>query len=1336
MATSRSTSSAFCHTSRHPHPLPLAFPLPMPVSIMPSLSLPSALLPLFLSFLLLLSSLPSISSSTSPINVAGATGHWLTAMANVTAGPCFNSSTAVFTYPSPLYPTAPPLILDSAAWDSHYMHTWIFKIFAEELLGYRVLINDRYTDPTPTSLQRIDAGQVTANVEWWPSSDAAYLQYVTTARTVRDQGSLGVLGQLGLFMTRWTVKQYTSLLTVLEYYRMFKINPSFTVPAFNASWQYLVNPVTGQDMRTRGGVFICPDNATAAAQNITLPFPYGCSNGMFIPPLCQVANMTQSCLVVFHNDPQFDGGSVPQLILSQKLPFVVAFIDQYQQYLAYLAQVAHAPLIFFIQSPDPFLDLNCTNPLTTSNTTSLCFQRMLFSSSDPSCDGQTAGATRTCDWPQLPLTKVASASTMRSLTRVNTLLASMSLATLDDKGMFTQLELLYPVTGPKDYKAVACQWIQTHSNVWGPWIAPPFVCASTDMAYTVGACDDQTNRLPITWTYTYPKACQGGLTLPQGESVPCDVVPTTSRLYLVVCGVTAVTVVLLLAVAALHAYCMIRMERPVLMVQQVAGWWLSLLAFGVLCLTLVPIVSVSGLSESVCRGRVFLAVFGFSLCLQALHQHSEKLYKAMSALLATSNPRKDVLRVALVLALNLLIMLTGTLVSSSELMLSMYTEYTPAGATVSQLYCTQPPLWCVVVLLLLNGLFAVRCVERCVRSVLKMRNSTRLYSKRPMAKLGHTLQIHTVVWTCCLFVLAAILLLYYTFDANMNENNTGTVTAFAAVLFCLVLLSLFTLIAPSVHLHVKVLQHRAAKLRQKLAEAENSKNSHSKSESERGMELATLAGTLSDPFALLLFQQYAESSLEGENIAFLLAMQSYVGVLKKDATTVQEVLDGAKELYVHFIADQSEQQINISAKQKGELEGDMKRLLDKPIKAAPLPVNPNQALIKAAMQRAANGHLPGQIADEGAVDSSDSISPLPTSAPSPFSSDEGTKGGASVLGLSEGSYNFDFLKSPTTASAKDSVTRSLTGENGSARSVSGVGLSVTSKGNAGSRLSLSPASGWTGGSGLATTLASKELRNKAKAVFDPSVKEIFNLLTVNAWPRFLQSKQAQRANELLGWASAFEGYSDVEQVGLINKLRKMRAMSSQKRASLTGGGDGLREHTTNISTGGVSGLSTYAHDKDESVLDGVRDSHPVNALMSPSSHHPPPAGPSSRRNSTVAGRGASTYVPLGLAAADDPSDTASPQLSSPTPMHHSVGSIGSVTDKSHEAMGGALSVTMAASRSPALGRSSMTGGGGGPSQRNNTGVMSTAPSIAINAIMNHDAVDDVALDSDRAEHST
>ena len=1310
----------------------------------PSLSL-LLLLPLLLTLFrpLLSPTAPTAVSAASNVNFAGATGHWLTAMSNITQSPCFNSTSLVFTYPNPLYPAAPPIILDSANWDSHYLHTWIAKILIEELLGYAVLINDAYTDPSATSLQRMSGGEVTANVEWWPSSDGAYTQYVTTARTVRDEGGLGVIGQLGLYLTKWTVRYYATMM--LEYYRWYKSDPLLAVPIFNSSWAYLTNPLTGLDMRMNAsGELVCPDNATLHALNLTLPFPYGCTNGLFIPPQCSFPNMTTACLVTFHPDPFLDSGSVPALIISQKLPFVVAYISDYQPYLAYLAQVVHAPIIFFSQSPDPFLDLYCTNPTTSSNASSVCFQRMLFASSDPSCDGETPGTSRTCDWPQLGLTKVAQASVMRNLTRVNTLITSMALKTADDKSMFVQLEGSYPITGPKDYKAVACQWIHNNTAVWSSWIAPPFACGVADMYYTVGQCSEQTT-MAVTWAYGYPKACQGGMTLPQGESVPCDVVPTSSRLYQAVVVVSCAVLALPLLVAASQAYALLRLDRPTLMVQQLSGAWLLLFTLGLLLLSLTPLISVSALTESVCRARVFLCVLGFSLSLLALSCMSEQLLKLMSSLLATNHPRLDAAKVLGTLLVNLVLLTLAPPLTSAQSLLSTYTITTPAGATIEELYCEQPPLGSSLLLVLLNGLLVLRCVERLVRSVVQLRMSGRLYKDRPMAKLGHTMQIHSLAWTLLVLVAAATLLYYYTAPASGNLNNSDSVKFISATLLCSVPVCLGCFFAPSLHLYRVIRQRKREKARKKAMEAETSKSHASKSESEKGLELATLAGTLSDPLALLLFQQYAQSSLEGENIAFLLGIQAYVGLLKKEPTTVQEVLDGAKEMYLTYVAEGAESQINISAKQKGELEADMKKLIHHVDSAKKGGANANAnanadvsgSLIKAALQKSGSSGssggssgMPGQVGDSnGEVEGGGGDGHYPTV------SEEGGKGGG------EGTYSFDFLKS-VPSSSRDSMSRSLAADTTVGRptiSVSSVGL--TSSPSALPKPSvarLSTPAAWAASSPL-QSVASRELRNRAKAVFDCAVKEVFSLLTVNAWPRFLQSKQAQRANELLGWCGAFDAYTDREQLGIINKLRKMRAVSSQKRNSFTAP-DGFLEHT-HLSAGGASSM----HDKEESAAalqPGNHDpSSTVGPLMSPSSRPytgdshaslAPRSRKSSLQLSVPPGRSSVVHpAPAGGEEGGGGEPLRSPSVGGSTSTSQGMGApIATLTGDSVEG-GGTISVALMV-RPSVTGRGSLNGGV--PSRRNSTGLMSSAPSIAIKALLADEAIDDdKSIDSDKRE---
>ena len=214
-------------------------------------------------------------------------------------------------------------------------------------------------------------------------------------------------------------------------------------------------------------------------------------------------------------------------------------------------------------------------------------------------------------------------------------------------------------------------------------------------------------------------------------------------------------------------------------------------------------------------------------------------------------------------------------------------------------------------------------------------------------------------------------------------------------------------------------------------------------------------------------------------------------------------------------------------------------------------------------------------------------------------------------------------------------------------------------------------------------------------------------MTVNAWPRFLHSKQASRANELLSWTGFFHSMNDREQRGTINKLRKMHYISSIKRGSKTDGGLG---EATFISQ---TGMSSYARDREEtwqehfdghgrgdSAIGGTASSlggAMMNTLMSPASNLSrvsPMADrasllltgtPGSRKSSitlqaapVIGGAKRGSYIPLGLAAADDVDDETHP-INSPS------------SDATRSDAGDSLSVQRAASPGQRLSTGRATG---------------------------------------------
>ena len=1184
-----------------------------------------------------------VACALQPIDVAGATGHWLTANANAMNGSCFNASTRVYTYPNPLYPQA--VTLESADWASHYLHSWIAKLLLEELVGYRVLINDEYTDPSSRTLARLAAGSVGANVEWWNNNADAYTRYVVLNRSVRDDGDLGINGQYGVYISKYTLSANPTM--ILDYYRYYKSSSDglLAMPLFqNATWSNLIHPQTGQDMLMNyNGSYNCyGDNATYAAHGQSLDFG-GCTDGLYLPPPC-VSNAMQNCLVLYSASPLDDNGLAP-LIANNRLNFSVAFLSNFTSYLSYLAQVQRAPLMFFWRSPDPLPALQCTDPRTLK--TANCFQRLLFQAPSSSCSS--------CDWPQLSLKKVTS-SAVRALSRPNSLFAAMALQPADDTAMFNALS-----ANGNDYKAAACAWLHNNTATWSSWIAPPAACAATDMQHSVGGCvaSGGSYRQAISWSFIEPKSCAGGLALPTQDSVECEEAPVTSSY---VGGLVALCLAVLLFPVLLGAFQLYELRssgKPRLLVLSMASYSQLAMSAGLSLLAVEPLTALFPLSESVCSARLFLCVLGFSSSLVTLTATSRRLTQLTSGLLSANAPTKEAAQYAAFVAANLLVALLGTQVVSSEHVLSAISVTSPAGAKVPQQYCSSPPYAALAVLLALNGAMFLVLGKRLATAALHLKRNLRLYRDRPHTKEAHLLQFVSLAGTALLLLVAAVILLAATVGAGQSPNLPA-VSAMLATLLPLVPLCVLMFVCPSIHLLRTTRARKAAKAQRKVEEAELSKSRNSSSSSEAGLELATLAGTLSDPLALVLFQSYAESSLESENIGFLLAVQTYVSALKRDGLTVAQVMDGAKELYVRFIGDSAGDQINISAKQKGELEHDLKSLSQR--------MDAMKKSNHASVQRGKE-HVLGRQGSDDKLDES-TIVTLPAAG---LSGRHGRRQSNDELAYIQ-HYDFAaFLPQPNTPTRRST----LDSASSSTVSMSGVSMLTPSTNKA---LPAHKAKEAFAAPSLGLTVASRELKAAAKAVFDPAVKEVFALMTVNAWPRFLHSKQAGRANELLSWTGFFHSLSEREQRGTINKLRKMHFVSSVKRGSQTDGGLG---DATFISQ---TGMSSYARDRDDAWQEH-HDGHSradslmggpatavsgamMSALMSPASSRLqspaervslPTATPNSRKSSLtiqsavpIGGAKRGSYIPLGLAAADDPSEPH--PLNSPSSVSNEVSS--------------------------------------------------------------------------------
>ena len=81
--------------------------------------------------------------------------------------------------------------------------------------------------------------------------------------------------------------------------------------------------------------------------------------------------------------------------------------------------------------------------------------------------------------------------------------------------------------------------------------------------------------------------------------------------------------------------------------------------------------------------------------------------------------------------------------------------------------------------------------------------------------------------------------------------------------------------------------------------------------------------------------------------------------------------------------------------------------------------------------------------------------------------------------------------------------------------------------------------------GGATTAATDNLKALARSALEPVVKEVFSVLEVITFARFLRSETAVRASELISWTDEFRRFATVEQSGALERLGKLTAENLQ-----------------------------------------------------------------------------------------------------------------------------------------------------------------------------------------------
>jgi hypothetical protein len=73
--------------------------------------------------------------------------------------------------------------------------------------------------------------------------------------------------------------------------------------------------------------------------------------------------------------------------------------------------------------------------------------------------------------------------------------------------------------------------------------------------------------------------------------------------------------------------------------------------------------------------------------------------------------------------------------------------------------------------------------------------------------------------------------------------------------------------------------------------------------------------------------------------------------------------------------------------------------------------------------------------------------------------------------------------------------------------------------------------------------ATSDLKAKARACFHSALKEVYSLVQVNSYARFLKSAAAARCENLIRWTEGFDELDDQEQTGMLRKLTKQQQQS-------------------------------------------------------------------------------------------------------------------------------------------------------------------------------------------------
>ena len=1015
------------------------------------------------------------------LNASSFIATWAAANADVFSGFCLDSadgdvallvnaslqplrSRALQDWYTPLY-TRPIRLFAIDDSPIAYAWVWLVKLLVQEVLGYQVYTRDLANDPYALAVDGLlDAdpvhySQASNPGEWLPAQHTE-------------------VNLPGLHVPQRTLDENPELL--LNFWRSFDAR-STPASVWNASLQLFIEDswagLIGQQgesmLNFSSGDLVCAPDFVQALEGLP---PQGCVGGIYTPPQCQ-ANPRADCAVIYHSQPVYDGlilqgGTLPAFVRTMQLPFVVAYINPVlkEQHLAWLNSQGRHFLFWALNLEGE------EHELCPSTSSGFCYARVQLPTFSADCLAQvTLGldSNYSCDYEAHPILVMADPALHVTAPRAWDLLSRFIMAPDDTAELYRLLRLQVAASPAQadrpDYKRLACSYITNHTERWLPWISPPAQCSTADLVYSQSACDVEHSVITISYSWAQPKACQEGIQLPSPDTVACEErTLAMSRevaalvFTLLLLAFTAALLVLLLltpiarrrSVAQVTAAIQKRQLQPRSSTSappESVGLWMRLTAFqsslpihhllspplvvlllvGSVFLLATNFALLGQVSEPLCQHRLALLVTGVSAWQAVLF---------VGALLALQLPDKARVlslqthlsrRLAVAawlwwLAEMLLYTLSGVLGSP---LLAKEVWQLPGGGGYLNSYCSSPASWYVSALIGSDGGLAVASLALLLRTNLRLWGQRRSSAQKDDRGLRRKQVQASSLLLCQLLVLAAEVVVPGQWADKSTDGHTIAlqVRVLHAMTLSVVALLPLLLYGPSLYHHYHSQRRVTARGSQVTSvnggvqlllggTGDSTTSAGSEGESRSGtkhrMAADSLAATLCDPLAVVLFRGYCEDVHDAEPVHFLLAVRELLRAMadRNSHLTLQQLQARCKDVVDAFLLPSSREQVNVSSHMRLTVE---------------------KALGELSLKSAA---LAGR------------------------------------------------MKTGTATPATD------------------------------------------------------ELKALVRSAFEPVVKEVFSVLEVNTFARFLRSETAVRASELLSWSDDFRQLQGAEQVGALERM--------------------------------------------------------------------------------------------------------------------------------------------------------------------------------------------------------